>query len=68
MAGALIGGVSFGDLPFTSAGLVTQTADADDFAIAPLPNHLFTRDTSAWIYAGVSDQHDGEAGAARARR
>jgi arginine deiminase len=22
--------------------------------IAPLPNHLFTRDTSAWIYGGVS--------------
>jgi arginine deiminase len=54
VAGALIGGVSFGDLPFTSAGLVTQTADPDDFAIAPLPNHLFTRDTSAWVYAGVS--------------
>ena len=22
--------------------------------LAPLPNHLFTRDTSAWIYDGVS--------------
>ena len=54
VAAALIGGVSFGDLPFQSAGLVTQTADPDDFAIAPLPNHLFTRDTSAWVYAGVS--------------
>ncbi|GHF24799.1 arginine deiminase [Streptomyces mashuensis] len=28
--------------------------DVDDFLLAPLPNHLFTRDTSAWIYDGVS--------------
>jgi arginine deiminase len=54
VAAAVIGGVSFGDLPFASAGLVMQTASPDDFAIAPLPNHLFTRDTSAWVYSGVS--------------
>ncbi|GGZ35178.1 arginine deiminase [Streptomyces inusitatus] len=28
--------------------------DLDDFLLDPLPNHLFTRDTSAWIYDGVS--------------
>ncbi|MCT2590779.1 arginine deiminase [Streptomyces sp. N2-109] len=28
--------------------------DLDDFLLAPLPNHIFTRDTSAWIYDGVS--------------
>ncbi|MEV4443259.1 arginine deiminase [Streptomyces sp. NPDC049577] len=28
--------------------------DLDDFLINPLPNHLFTRDTSAWVYDGVS--------------
>lgn len=28
--------------------------DPDDFLLPPLPNHLFTRDTSAWIYDGVS--------------
>ncbi|MCS0635565.1 arginine deiminase [Streptomyces sp. LP05-1] len=28
--------------------------DPDDFLLGPLPNHLFTRDTSAWIYDGVS--------------
>ncbi|GAA3376703.1 arginine deiminase [Streptomyces sannanensis] len=28
--------------------------DLDDFLLGPLPNHLFTRDTSAWIYDGVS--------------
>jgi len=29
-------------------------ADLDDFVLPPLPNHLFTRDTSAWIYGGVT--------------
>ncbi|MFI9238037.1 arginine deiminase [Streptomyces sp. NPDC053079] len=28
--------------------------EQDDFLLNPLPNHLFTRDTSAWIYDGVS--------------
>ncbi|CAM5610599.1 Arginine deiminase OS=Streptomyces rimosus subsp. rimosus (strain ATCC / DSM 40260 / JCM 4667/ NRRL 2234) OX=1265868 GN=arcA PE=3 SV=1 [Streptomyces rimosus subsp. rimosus] len=29
--------------------------DLDDFVLRPLPNHLFTRDTSAWVYdKGVS--------------
>ncbi len=26
----------------------------DDFVLSPLPNHLYTRDTSCWIYGGVS--------------
>ncbi|MCY0944511.1 arginine deiminase [Streptomyces antarcticus] len=26
----------------------------DDFVVAPLPNHLFTRDTSCWVYDGVA--------------
>ncbi len=28
--------------------------ELDDFLLGPLPNHLFTRDTSAWVYDGVS--------------
>jgi arginine deiminase len=28
-----------------------------DFVLAPLPNQLFTRDSSAWIYGGVSLNH-----------
>ncbi len=28
--------------------------DDDDLVITPLPNHLFTRDTSCWIQGGVS--------------
>ncbi len=27
---------------------------ADDFLLPPLPNHLFPRDNSCWIYGGVS--------------
>ena len=27
---------------------------ADDFVLPPLPNHLFPRDNSCWIYGGVS--------------
>ncbi|MEV6107728.1 arginine deiminase [Streptomyces sp. NPDC051940] len=28
--------------------------DPDDFLLGPLPNHIFTRDTSCWVYDGVS--------------
>ena len=34
--------------------LVVQSLDLDDLFLPPLPNHMFTRDTSAWIYNGVS--------------
>jgi arginine deiminase len=34
--------------------LVIHALELDDMVLAPLPNHLFTRDTSAWIYGGVS--------------
>ncbi|MFL6098919.1 MAG: arginine deiminase [Actinomycetales bacterium] len=36
------------------AGLVAALAAADDFVIEPLPNLLFTRDSSAWIGAEVA--------------
>jgi arginine deiminase len=36
------------------ASLAFRALDPDDFVLPPLPNHLFTRDTSAWIYGGVS--------------
>ena len=35
-------------------GLAWDTLSDDDFVLAPLPNHLFQRDNSAWIYNGVS--------------
>lgn len=31
-----------------------HTLEATDFILPPLPNHLFTRDTSCWVYNGVS--------------
>jgi arginine deiminase len=31
-----------------------HTMGPDDFLVNPLPNHLFTRDASAWVYDGVS--------------
>ncbi len=36
------------------ASVVLQALDLDDLLLPPLPNHLFTRDTSAWIYDGIS--------------
>lgn len=34
--------------------LVARTLADDDFLIGPLPNHMFTRDASAWMYGGVA--------------
>ncbi len=34
--------------------VVIRTMALDDLLLPPLPNHLFTRDTSAWLYDGVS--------------
>jgi arginine deiminase len=34
--------------------VVVSALDLDDLLLPPLPNHLFARDTSAWIYEGVS--------------
>ncbi|MEU8137953.1 arginine deiminase [Streptodolium elevatio] len=31
-----------------------HTMDLDDFVLIPVTNHLFTRDTSAWVYDGVA--------------
>ncbi len=54
LAARLIGGITYDELPFVSTALAAQVPALDGFVIAPLPNHLFTRDTSAWIYDGVS--------------
>ena len=51
----LIGGITKGELPPSAhTGLRSATLASDDFVLPPLPNHLFTRDTSCWIYDGVS--------------
>jgi arginine deiminase len=54
LAERLIGGITYEELPFASESLVAQVARRDGFVLAPLPNHLFTRDTSAWVYEGVT--------------
>ena len=38
----------------TPNSLRWELMGADDFVLTPLPNHLFQRDNSAWIYDGVS--------------
>lgn len=53
LARALIGGLIARDLP-TGRGLAWATFAPNDLVLAPLPNHLFSRDTSCWIYGGVS--------------
>ncbi len=54
LADRLIGGITYDELPFASAALSAQVPALDGFVLAPLPNHLFTRDTSAWLYDGVA--------------
>jgi arginine deiminase len=49
LADVLVGGVTIGELPFAPRCLLGHIADRGEFVIPPLPNHLFTRDTSAWI-------------------
>jgi arginine deiminase len=36
------------------ASLFFRAMDDDSFLLPPLPNHLFTRDTSCWIHDGVA--------------
>jgi arginine deiminase len=50
----LIGGIAWDELPFDADALAARVSLPGDFALPPLPNHYFTRDTSAWIYGGVS--------------
>lgn len=55
LAESLIGGVLKADLhPLRTSSLKWHTLRADDFVLPPLPNHLFPRDNSCWIYGGVS--------------
>jgi len=55
LAGYLVGGMLKADLrPLQAASLRWDTLRADDFVLPPLPNHLFPRDNSCWIYGGVS--------------
>ena len=54
LATYLVGGLLVRELPADFKSFAKLIADPADFVLVPLPNHLFTRDTSCWIYNGVS--------------
>jgi arginine deiminase len=55
LADYLIGGVLKSDLhPRRTLSLKWEMLQPDDFVLTPLPNHLFQRDNSAWIYGGLT--------------
>jgi arginine deiminase len=57
LAGHLIAGITKRELLALMdepKSLDIRSMGMDDFVLNPLPNHLFTRDTSCWIYDGVS--------------
>ena len=54
LATILLGGLAYSELPIKSSSMLPKMHRPLDFVIEPLPNHLFTRDTSCWVYGGVS--------------
>lgn len=54
LAEFLLGGLAAADLPFQPADLFGSYLGPHGFILPPLPNALFTRDNSSWIYGGVT--------------
>ena len=54
LADILIGGMNRAELPIPVAGVLAPMLGPQDFLLAPLPNQIFTRDTTCWIYGGVT--------------
>ncbi len=58
LAEFLIGGLSTADVPAEYGSevfkLVQQAAGFGEYLLPPLPNTLYTRDTTCWIYGGVT--------------
>ncbi len=58
LAETLIGGLSTHDFPESAGGealkIVKEAAGATEYLLPPLPNTLYTRDTTCWIYGGVT--------------
>ena len=50
----LVGGIKANYLPFTPSGMFDSYLGRNGFVLSPLPNFIFTRDNSAWVYGGVS--------------
>jgi arginine deiminase len=53
LATRLIGGVTRAELPEELRKVIGRALAPTDFVIDPLPNQLFTRDSSAWLYGSV---------------
>ena len=58
LAETLIGGLSTQEFPETIGGetlaLIRDAAGVNEYLLPPLPNTLYTRDTTCWIYGGVT--------------
>jgi arginine deiminase len=58
LAETLIGGLSTYEFPDTHGGgmmeLIRDASGANEYLLPPLPNTLYTRDTTCWIYGGVT--------------
>jgi len=54
LAEYLIGGIAAGELPFEPKGMFGNYLGPNGFVLPPLPNTIFTRDTTCWIYNGVT--------------
>ena len=58
LAETLIGGLSTVEFPEAIGGemleLIRDAAGAAEYLLPPLPNTLYTRDTTCWIYGGVT--------------
>ncbi|MTV26612.1 arginine deiminase [Nitriliruptoraceae bacterium ZYF776] len=53
LAAHLVGGVTLEEVGDDVDGLVAAASDPTELLLAPLPNLVFTRDSSAWIGEGV---------------
>jgi arginine deiminase len=55
LAEHLIGGIAISDIPDTDLkGTLVEAFGGPDFVLPPIPNTLFQRDPSCWIYGGVT--------------
>lgn len=55
LANHLIGGIANSDIPDSSAKrMLNEAFGGTDFLLPPIPNTLFQRDPSCWIYNGVT--------------
>lgn len=50
----LIGGITVDELPPDLRNPELKAWESSDFVLPPLPNQLFARDSSSWIYDGVT--------------